>query len=432
MNSTIKGISNQDVIPDLINVEGGYRIPYWPAINYLIRVSKEHRSNSNVVGQLLNIYNEVSGYQNDEGFCIENHHVHRGFVEILSNIDIQFLTVGILQKMMLWKYLRISDDFTVMKIKEKLFPKLLNCEESRYYPLLDELIAIMIAMLKSLSVKNRENYYFDKIFSDENVRIIAQKCTAKTIKTIEGILRVGYGKESQRTSFQYQNQTYLLELSVSETVFTLTTYKSEEPYQYLFDDKGISLEEEQRYQIGKIFDLNEFKNVVVELFAHDYDINQFDSDIGDKAKYLLYGLLSSGTYDSMYEKKRYLTNDLERYRFLLGKLLCMIPVESVKEVLSGYITEDLYIFQKIALFVIGKNMEAYGELFWEMIASDKGQTVFGDSSFGSELKVALESVKSMTDEEMAVIERLLENGPSTRLLSDELEKRKDVWRVKRA
>ncbi len=120
-------------------------------------------------------------------------------------------------------------------------------------------------------------------------------------------------------------------------------------------------------------------------------------------------------YHSFYnEGKFYTKRPLEALTFILKRvLLAKAKHDSnvTKEILKKFLEDkDLY-FPKMALYVMGQNMDKYEELFWEVVATDTGELIFANTLYvGDELKYVLKNLKNLTDERTKIIQEKIDNA----------------------
>ncbi|HOB16886.1 MAG: hypothetical protein WAP17_06350 [Bacteroidales bacterium] len=84
---------------------------------------------------------------------------------------------------------------------------------------------------------------------------------------------------------------------------------------------------------------------------------------------------------------------------------------ATKEILKKFLEDkDLY-FPKIALYVMGQNMDKYEELFWELVAKYAGELIFANKShYGDELKYVLKNLKNLTNERRKILKEKIDNS----------------------
>jgi hypothetical protein len=121
-------------------------------------------------------------------------------------------------------------------------------------------------------------------------------------------------------------------------------------------------------------------------------------------------------YHSFYnEDESYSDSALNILTFILKRvLLAKAKHDSnvTKKILKNFLEDkDLY-FPKMALYVMGQNMDKYEELFWEVVATDTGELILANtlSYFGDELKYVLKNLKNLTDERRKILQEKIDNA----------------------
>ena len=96
---------------------------------------------------------------------------------------------------------------------------------------------------------------------------------------------------------------------------------------------------------------------------------------------------------------------------------------ATKEILKKFLQDkDLY-FPKMALYVMGQNMDRYGELFWEVVATDTGELIFANTLYiGDELKYVLKNLKNLTDERRKILQEKIENAVEKLKFKEKVER----------
>jgi len=122
-----------------------------------------------------------------------------------------------------------------------------------------------------------------------------------------------------------------------------------------------------------------------------------------------------GTLYSLYdyEKRKYLLkNPVELFTYILIKILLIKSEKDplqVKQVLESFFGEDYPIFTKIALFVIGQNINTFKDLFWKALEG-KGEKIFEGAPifWGDELKRVLENLSPLNDNQRELLKEKIE------------------------
>lgn len=122
-----------------------------------------------------------------------------------------------------------------------------------------------------------------------------------------------------------------------------------------------------------------------------------------------------GTYSSFHEKLKFLDEPLDMLTFILKNILDAKAKSNKKttlEILKKLFDIKKYLyFPKMALFIIGNNLDKYEEYFWKVLNEDIENSVFKNSSpFGDELKHVLMNLKKIDIEKIKILLGKIENS----------------------
>ena len=134
-----------------------------------------------------------------------------------------------------------------------------------------------------------------------------------------------------------------------------------------------------------------------------------------KIKGLLKREEEEGTYHSFYEELDYLDEPLDMLTFILKRILnakAKSDIKTTLEILKKLIdVKNYFYFPKMALFIIGNNLDKYEEFFWKILNEDSDNSIFKNSSpFGDELKNILENLKKIDIEKRKILQSKIENS----------------------
>ncbi len=136
-------------------------------------------------------------------------------------------------------------------------------------------------------------------------------------------------------------------------------------------------------------------------------------DLVEKVKKLLTGK-EEGTYRSFYEELDYLDEPLDVLTFILKRILiakAKNDIDITQEILRIFLKEKYLYFPKMALYVIGNDLDEYREFFWKVLNDDTENFILKNtSSFGDELKHILENLKELTDEQRKILKNKIEDS----------------------
>ena len=136
-------------------------------------------------------------------------------------------------------------------------------------------------------------------------------------------------------------------------------------------------------------------------------------DLVIKIKKLL-GKKDGGTYNSFYEELNYLDEPLDVLTFILKRILvakAKANISTTQKILKIFFKDDYLYFPKMALYVIGNDVDKYREFFWKALNDDTENFILKNtSSFGDELKHILENLKKINKKQREMLKNKIENS----------------------
>ena len=134
-----------------------------------------------------------------------------------------------------------------------------------------------------------------------------------------------------------------------------------------------------------------------------------------------------GSYESFYEEADYPIKDpLRMLTFILKRVLlakAKSDVETAKEILEGFLRDKFLLFPKMAIYIIGQNIDHYGELFWEILESKTGVVIMKNALyFGDELKYLLKNLKPLSEEKRNILKIRIEQGTKLHAPKEDTER----------
>ncbi|PIY32930.1 MAG: hypothetical protein COZ07_04045, partial [Candidatus Infernicultor aquiphilus] len=136
-------------------------------------------------------------------------------------------------------------------------------------------------------------------------------------------------------------------------------------------------------------------------------------DLVEKVRKLL-KRKEGGTYRSFYEELDYLDEPLDVLTFILKRILIAKAKNDINitlKILKIFLKEEYLYFPKMALYVIGNDLDDYREFFWKILNDDTENFILKNtSSFGDELKHILENLKELTDEQREILKNKIEDS----------------------
>ncbi|MCA0385295.1 MAG: SIR2 family protein [Firmicutes bacterium] len=426
----IRGYFSPSNIPNLVSVEGGYRVPPWFPSNYLINLSNKYSNDRNICDRLIRIIFNTSTYVDGKGFHIENYHVHRTFISMIGSINNNFISKELIQSIQAWKYTRIQHDFVIIQLRESIVSKFLKSNNDTDNEKLGLITTMLLRVFSDSALNRRDNYYLDKVFDDELIRNIAEKCFENVIDEIEEILKAKFNETNHQFNFEYDNTQWLIKIFEKQNNLIINIVDAVDVDAHELGE-SISKRNNFEYVLNKNSNVEEYAKTAIEKLTIDFKIENLPSDMNEKISKLILGFLSEGTYHSLYESKKYHIHSYEGILDILLRILDNINMDVALTVFERYMIENLFIFQKIVLYNVGKKYHIYKSEFWKLLKSERGRIVFGNSAFGDELRVVLEQIEKLNEEEFCLINTFIENGPQIHFKMDEEDRYVDVWKLKR-
>lgn len=162
--------------------------------------------------------------------------------------------------------------------------------------------------------------------------------------------------------------------------------------------------------------LDTFTKIVLSDLVQFEPFTNIDTDHFRRKIYNLYcHFYDEATYSSFYGKSRtHLTDPLEVLTFVLKSILASKAVkhpDKMKDILTKFFDEKYFYFQKMALYIIGSNINEYSGVFWEALEKDVSNFIFGEIYFGDELKHVLESLPELSSGQKKKLRGKIDQGP---------------------
>ena len=191
-------------------------------------------------------------------------------------------------------------------------------------------------------------------------------------------------------------------------------YGKKEEYKFKFDS----------YWLEKTFDKH------IKQVAKKCTIKVVE-DLVDKIRKML-KRHEDGAYESfyigehIYEPIDLLTKALKN---ILNEKAKIDPKET-KDLLASFLNDDYYFFQKIALYVIGQNIDHLQDIIWTNLDKVIGESVKRNYLVGDELKYLLNNLHDLTAQQKEAIKAQVEKGPRKDIPDEEQEKDILRWKQK--
>jgi len=212
--------------------------------------------------------------------------------------------------------------------------------------------------------------------------------------------------------------------------------KAEKLIDYITNLKSVPLSKEK----AKIFGKKEENKFIIDPYWLEKAFKKYKYAelIGEKCTYNVINVITGkiksllkkevdGTYRSFYQEKSYITDEpLELLTFILKTILLIkanIDIDSTRTLLRNYLEDKYLYFVKMAIFVIGQNMDKYSNLFWEILDTEIGIKIMANTLYlGDELKVLLNNLNDFSDEQRIIIAKKIEESAKSLKFEEEPEK----------
>lgn len=197
--------------------------------------------------------------------------------------------------------------------------------------------------------------------------------------------------------------------------------KAEKIIDYITTFKPVPLNEERAKLLGKE---EEFR-FIIDPHWLDETFDKYSGIIGEKCSEKVIKDLTSkirslltskedGTYKSFYEEAEYPESEpLEVFTSILKRILPVKvknDINTTQGILKDYFKDKYLYFPKMALYVIGQNIDKYSGLFWEILNTETGNLMEKTLYWGDELKHLFENLKNLTDEQREKLNTKIENA----------------------
>ena len=416
--------------------EGFYSIPWWNVLTYLEKVSEQINlpGNQKYIDELLQIIKDVSNYRDANDQHIDNYHTWRSFVIILLNIPREKILIDIIELIPVWLDSRFDASFVGSEIGLKLLPKFLAGETSPEDITKAERIVEFITRVKSVKLNEEraklyhkkeeyklviDSHWIKKIF-EKNSGDIGEKCNNSAVYALCDKIRTLLKKNESLISLEAGNKAYLLALSsvdgkYSVKVFDMGERTESDIYEYVLMKKKLKDTPLKELLIDEstldIFTTKVFSDLVQFEPFTNMDTHHLKRDIHN----LYRNFYDSETYASLYDESRtHSTDPLEVLAFVLKSILMARSrkhADATKEILTRFFDEKYLYFPKMALYVIGNNIDVYSSVFWKALENDTSNLIFGEIYFGDELRYVLETLPSLSTGQKEKLNAKIEQGP---------------------
>jgi hypothetical protein len=116
--------------PEPADQPGYYRIPYWPALDYLVAVAKKANTNHDMAlaAVVIDVVIAATQHRDEAGKPIDNYHTYRQFAEILANLPIDSITDDLVDLVPVWLSGQFDTGLVGSELGSKVLPRLLGSD----------------------------------------------------------------------------------------------------------------------------------------------------------------------------------------------------------------------------------------------------------------------------------------------------------------
>lgn len=433
------GFFEPEKVPKAIVTNNSYSIDIWAQTYFLIRLINNPKCNPNTINEILCIIEKISKYKNSDGNYIDNYHVWMDFVDILSKVPNQYISIELIKLIKAWTNSKFENHLVINDIGEKLLNKFLDSTDTndiQKSELIIDFITDVNSAKKSLKI---EDYYFKKIFNKECISKIALKCSNNLLtilkEKIEQLLHI----TNYKNIINYNNQEYLIKLIDNESGYIISIIKptNKDLIEKTMLDKPITEDKVLLTFESKYCNGEEFVSKVIDKLYSTLGKDKLDINTPMIIKYLYYGLYNNGSYQSLYDPITEYESDPLILLINLFKEVLLIKTKNNNEgqaeinYLKDLLRSNYIVFKKVVLYIIGNNLEKLKNLFWDILDTDIGIFLFQENWFEDELRVVLENIGPFDEKQKSVLLHIIEKGPNEKFTDDIKDMEIKIWKQKR-
>lgn len=421
--------------PTPVDKDGYYTIPQWNVLPYFEKISQQVNipGNEKYINELLGIIKEVSNYKDKNGQHIDNYRTWWFFIKILLNIPNEKIPLEIIELIPIWLESRFDNSLAGSDSAVKLLPKFLldkptQDDIQKAEKIIDYITAIRTIPLSEdrakVLAKTEEKKlvleeYWLKTAFEKHSASIGEKCTNKVINDLTSKIKQLLKREDSMVTLEINNQSYNLILTENDTNYVLKVEKSD----WASEKEMIQQLVEKKYGNGEIikeitlakytkktFVDEAYKVFVNETLFQGVDKGEFKKDIRN----LYRNLYTHGTYESFYEDREHLHEPLDLFTLALKRILiarAKTKIDEAQIILNVFVEDNYLYFTKMALYIIGQNIDKYSGLFWRWLRDDTENVSIHTTYWGDELKHLLQNLKEISQEQLELLKKKIEEVP---------------------
>lgn len=421
----IAGVFKPEHNPLPIPVNGGHQIPFWPPLEYLLKLSETIKKGENqgFIAPLFEIITSFSQHPRD------NYRTWYFIIKILANIPNEHIPTSLLNYIPVWLSGEFRPILQSSELCENLFPKFMSDNPTEedikkaeiIIPYLFELSLPRVDILEeerdNLDFQsNVDGYSLQKTFKrKELLRRVVEYCSDDMLffigKQLKYLVQDSLFAKGIFINLQSEAGEIKLRVKAIDEDLCITTEDERSPILlYTFASKS-------KIEIkGAIF--RGLKNIDVSLLTNNKNDEQFEN---------LFSLLNNDFRTSLWNTKIYKLGNKNYQRDKISDIYTLIFRNLLDEVanqssnrairllktFSNDVRFKLPIYKRIGLYVIGKHWEDLKPLFWEFIGShDEQHGFFSETKYSKELFWLLKTVQDrLNGNEINILINIIDSGP---------------------
>lgn len=181
--------------------KGFYTIPYWPALTYLEKVSKDcvNSENQDYAKKIMAIIRETTRPKGNKK--VDNWRTWQSFVKILANMPPEVVSDEDIDLIRDWLESNYDISMVVLEIGKTLLPKLLN--QSNVENKISKIVKIIIESIKIERRHGMQSHSLQELFKI-NARQIGEKYCSDVIRLLKGKLEDIVSEKDDNYSYMWR------------------------------------------------------------------------------------------------------------------------------------------------------------------------------------------------------------------------------------
>lgn len=440
-----------------------FMIPFWPVLDYLVKVSEKtiEPENALYADELLSIIRRITDYHVKTDRSLDNFRTWHSFIKILKNIPNEKINMADLRLCKEWLFAKFGTDIHGADLVRKLLPKFLDSENIEDHEKAEYIVKISTEISwntdahgrlikrgkKKIPTTTVDPYWLLRSI-DRNVGSIAEKFSNNILLHLSDRIVEILDSERDTTwrQLSHEKQEIIIiggkndSSNFSITIGTIVQDENQKSDRFSLDYSPPDYNNKYEFQISDCFSRYDFVekfNIAIDQ-KHEYSF--LHGDFQNEYKKIYEALFEDYSYirfPSLYENPRTGKSDPE---ITLIKIFRDIISEKIKIDPDGLrpMLEDLLgnrfkypIFKRILLYSIGKQYQDYKDLFIKILSGADELRLFENSNYQPELfELLSRNVQQFGAEEKKIIDDLLKQGPQFYLPEEDQNKYKIYWRIK--